>query len=175
MSIRQAAKAGIKEAQDWLDSGEPPVKPAWVKRPDVELPKGWRGTQLSLGWKEEDHPRDDIGQFTVDPRYDPRSHKIVSADVSKLDRAFAKNKDIYIPKGGGGAEIPGRRKGFEDFLKTGKKIETPYLSYDKGEVDFINGRHRFSVLRDKGLKSIPVMIGKDAAKEFKAEFGSEGQ
>lgn len=41
VTIRDAAKAGIKEAIKWLETGEPPVSPAWVKHPDVELPPGW--------------------------------------------------------------------------------------------------------------------------------------
>jgi hypothetical protein len=35
-SIDQAAERGVKEAQEWLRTGEPPARPEWVKSPHVD-------------------------------------------------------------------------------------------------------------------------------------------
>lgn len=83
MTIRQAAEAGINEAQQWLDSGVEPYPPAYVKMPPFRPPDGFtRGlgdaamsVQLSsrsvfLSGNVQDpefeskHPRDKRGKFT---------------------------------------------------------------------------------------------------------------
>lgn len=42
LTVHMAASRGIKEAEEWLRTGEAPSSPAWVTRPPVELPKGWK-------------------------------------------------------------------------------------------------------------------------------------
>lgn len=41
LSVQDAAERGVKEAQRWLDSGQPPITPEWVTPPDVQFPAGW--------------------------------------------------------------------------------------------------------------------------------------
>lgn len=41
LTLEMAAARGVREAQRWLETGEPPARPAWVRRPAVELPPGW--------------------------------------------------------------------------------------------------------------------------------------
>ena len=43
VSLEDAADAGVPEAQEWLRTGEPPARPAWVGSVPVRLPKGWPG------------------------------------------------------------------------------------------------------------------------------------
>lgn len=90
-----------------------------------------------------------------------RSETTVMVDTDKLDRAWQSGPDeMYIHPGGRG-EIAGRRAGFEKFLATGKPVEASRI-YIKptGAVDFADGRHRFSVLRDKGIKRVAVTLQK---------------
>jgi SPP1 gp7 family putative phage head morphogenesis protein len=41
LSIADAAKLGVREAQEWLASGVPPSVVAWVKSVPIKLPDGW--------------------------------------------------------------------------------------------------------------------------------------
>ncbi len=92
----------------------------------------------------------------------------VMVDAKELEKAWEKD-DQYIPPGGGGSSsVPGRREAFEKFLATGKPVEASRVSVDeKGNASFIDGRHRFSVLRDKGADKVAVTIAKDEAGRLK--------
>lgn len=41
LTVEQAAREGIGEAQRWLTTGQEPAVPAWVKWPKVEMPRDW--------------------------------------------------------------------------------------------------------------------------------------
>lgn len=45
MTVKEAARAGVKEAQAWLDSGEPPGEPQHVKAPPFAPSPGWAAAQ----------------------------------------------------------------------------------------------------------------------------------
>lgn len=50
LTVEMAAHRGVKEAQQWLRTGRPPERPAWVAPPPVELPEGWEpGGGVALG------------------------------------------------------------------------------------------------------------------------------
>lgn len=111
-------------------------------------------------------------QLSFVPRSNKPNAKVVMVDPDKLDASWANDESYYIPKGGGGAEIEGRRAGFERFMQTGRPIEMPYVSVGAdGQMSFEDGRHRFSVLRDMGVNKIPVMVDADSADEFSSRFG----
>jgi ParB-like chromosome segregation protein Spo0J len=42
-----------------------------------------------------------------------------------------------------------------------------------GEASFVDGRHRFAVLRDLGLKTIPVTVAKEEATAFRRKYGAK--
>lgn len=68
----------------------------------------------------------------------------------KFNRAYAKDATHFIDnKGEGPSSVSGRFKMFMEFLTTRKqKIELSDVTVDKnGNVSFVNGRHRFAVLR----------------------------
>lgn len=98
---------------------------------------------------------------------------MVKVNVSKLDRAWARDEGFYIPRGGGGAEIGGRRAGFERFLKSNRSVQASTVSVDKrGVVSFVDGRHRFSVLRDRGKRSVYVAVPRGQERRIKSLFGA---
>lgn len=110
--------------------------------------------------------------FVPHERHKKKHHAHIVVDPSKIDQAFQKDKGFYIPPGGGGAEVPGRREGFERFLASGKPIESPMATLDEdGTVSFEDGRHRFSVLRDKGVDKMALSVPKEQAKAFQDKFG----
>ena len=85
-------------------------------------------------------------------------------DVEKFDKAWSQDKVYYIPPK---SRINSqRKKQFLEFLKTNTPIILPEIRLIDGVPDFINGRHRFSVLRDLGLKRMPVMVDQTQLAEF---------
>ncbi len=66
LTLEDAARRGIKEAQKWLETGYPPDQPEYVPWPNVELPPGWTpgGVRMSVSFVETQHPRDKGGEFT---------------------------------------------------------------------------------------------------------------
>lgn len=41
INIAEAARRGVREAQQWLDTGRPPAMPEYVAEPPFDLPRGW--------------------------------------------------------------------------------------------------------------------------------------
>lgn len=94
---------------------------------------------------------------------------MVNADA--LDAAWARDQGFYIPRGGGGAEIPGRRAGVETFLESGKPVQASRINLlEDGTAAFTDGRHRFSVLRDGGADRVAVTIPRKELARFGPEF-----
>lgn len=97
----------------------------------------------------------------------------VLVDVTKIDTAWRDtDPKFYIPPGGGGAEIPGRRDRFTEFLTKGRPVEASKVYVGKaGDVSFEDGRHRFSVLRDSGAKLVAVTVPRSSAERVKRMYG----
>ena len=111
-----------------------------------------------------------IVQFVPHPNQRPDETTIL-VDPRKLDADWKKD-DMYIPAGGGGAEVKGRRADFENFLATGKPVQASRVGIGQDGIPyFVDGRHRFSVLRDKGVQQVAVTIPKDQAKEIQKRYG----
>jgi hypothetical protein len=68
MSIEQAAAAGVREAQRWLDTGNPPATPA-----HVPLPAGWRQSPSFVRMAVE--PSKPVRLATEPPRAGPESSR----------------------------------------------------------------------------------------------------
>lgn len=104
-----------------------------------------------------------------------RSKRVgVVVDVSKIDASWAaEDRGLYIPPGGGGAEIAGRRAGVREFLKRGEALHAPDIAIapSSGEVAFVDGRHRFTVLRDAGTPEILVSVHSTEAAAIESRFG----
>jgi hypothetical protein len=99
-------------------------------------------------------------QFVLPKRAEAAGDQMVTVDIGKFDVGFAKDPQ-YIGKGK--EDVPGRRAGFEAYEKTGKPIETPEVSVSPdGKVTFINGRHRYAVLRDRGEGSMPMAMSEES-------------
>lgn len=64
MTIEDAARAGVHEAQEWLRTGLPPSTPEWVTPPPFSPPEGWN-TRITvrLGLDAEGHEHDRRGRF----------------------------------------------------------------------------------------------------------------
>ena len=110
--------------------------------------------------------------------------KLVKVKVNKFDKEWSKERDFYISKGGGGNAIGNRYKMFKEILEkpederkkwlqespNGNIIASSVEIDDTGRVHFSNGRHRYAVLRDLGMKQIPVAMTSNSIKNAK-KFG----
>lgn len=111
-------------------------------------------------------------------------YKLVKVNVKQFDKAWSKEKDYYIGKGGTQNSIGNRYEEFLNILQMpdekrkrwlgqsskGNIIASSVSVMDSGRIDFGNGRHRYAVLRDLGIKKIPVAMSKESiinAKKFK--------
>jgi hypothetical protein len=94
----------------------------------------------------------------------PGNKVLLLGDIAKIDQSFVKDTGFYVGPNGENS-IPGRYEGFQEFLKKGIPIEAPQVSIWKNEIGF-NGRHRFSVFRDKGFKAMPFAVSKDQVHKF---------
>ena len=87
-------------------------------------------------------------------------------DVSKIEKLFKKKEDLYISYNGGRNSISNRYQNFIDYLKTGQKIEAPRIeiteALNEPDIEFIDGRHRFSVLRDMGMTQMPFALSEQS-------------
>jgi len=115
--------------------------------------------------------------FSMNPEFERPSrngYTYVDADVKKMDDSWKNESDYYVGKDGVGGQN-GRYKTVSDFVDRGSPIVMPEVSMrtSDGVVTFIDGRHRFAVLRDRGLKRIKVAVPNDKADEFKELYGVE--
>jgi hypothetical protein len=110
-------------------------------------------------------------------------------DVAALNAAWRADAASYYishdpPQGtydGGdqAPEIAGRRARFLEWLRgfgTRDAMEASMVSYTRYGVDFTDGRHRFSVLRDLGIDRVPVTVladDEEKLQEFLARFGAD--
>lgn len=98
-------------------------------------------------------------------------NKLVTLKTGDVEKIFSEDKDYYISPNG--QNSPQLYKEFEKYLQTGKEIDAPtikIIDYPEGySFGFIDGRHRFAVLRDLGMEEIPFAIDKEslnAAKKY---------
>lgn len=162
-------------AGDSGDAGTPVAAGVQANRPDGAGAGRTRPEQgLNLdGTPIGSTPSNVVGEergvkFVPHPvgRDNPDEYQTVMVDPVKLDKVWAADDATghRITPGGGGGEIAGRRDGVNEFLKTGQPLQASHVAIGPGgRVSFADGRHRFSVLRDKGFTQVPVTVHKDDA------------
>ena len=88
--------------------------------------------------------------------------KLVEVNVSKLDTELRKHHDAYVGRNASsGSSMRYRR--FKNYLKTNQEIRSTivYLNRESnGEISthIYDGNHRFAVMRDMGMTTVPVTI-----------------
>lgn len=91
--------------------------------------------------------------------------RLVEVDVKELDRAWRNGSiDTYISTGGKDGTIGNRYSKCREFFQKinmihASEVSVKYCSSKRDFiVDFSDGRHRFSVLRDSGRKKVTVLM-----------------
>ena len=104
--------------------------------------------------------------FVKDARFTPSKYLLISVDTQKLDREWSKDIGFYLAPGSKENHIGDRYARFQTWLQEhpGAPIEAPFVSWkmyptpETGGVGFLDGRHRFAVLRDMGYKTVNIVI-----------------
>lgn len=100
-----------------------------------------------------------------------RGEVTVLVDPARLSAAWSQDQG-FITASGGGAEIGGRRTEFAKFLARGEPVQASRVTLgNDGVPAFVDGRHRFSVLRDQGATAVAVTVPRSEADDFRARFG----
>jgi hypothetical protein len=118
---------------------------------------------------------------------------IVLINVEKLDKEWEKDIGRYIPKN----NLPDSEKDqasqdeksemFKEFLQTGETVEMSIVFVREGWEDkkftdsypfdsiirFRDGRHKFSILRDMGFKTLPISTDSGSAEIMSDLFGEK--
>lgn len=135
--------------------------------------------KLSVPYKkiEEDDsldPDNIIKRIVICPSGHNKEEFLQKIDAAKLDVELKKDPAMHVGYNGkNGSGLKYDR--FKAFLKTNQEIRSPIIYLRKlpcGEIEthIYDGRHRFAVLRDMGIKQIPVTIDKDSL-ELAKEIG----
>lgn len=116
-------------------------------------------------------------RFRPSDRAERDDYETVLVDVGKLNEGFQRDRGFAIGKGGAGA-VGGRLAGFKDWLRKhvpgGTRVEQPEVTVDAdGTVSFVDGRHRFAVLRDMGVGRMPVSVPRGQAGRVRRLFGAK--
>jgi hypothetical protein len=180
--VRQAHAEGKLSASKRL--GEPPpaggavpVPKARPKPPARPAARAFVPTPVPMPALVKAQIEAELGvKFT--PAYGDRGKTTtVVVDVERLNAELRKDVGFHVGPGGVGPSAkPGAYQGFREFLdrarKQGIAIEQARIVLDaEGRPSIDNGRHRFAVLRDLGVKAIPVSVPRSQAAKFRRMFG----
>ncbi|MFW6129951.1 MAG: hypothetical protein ACOC56_02130 [Atribacterota bacterium] len=89
------------------------------------------------------------------PLFISHKYSIVEVDVKKIDNNW-KNDIFYI---GNEFKINNKYRQSFNYINKYNKCAVPHIGFDSsGIVGFYDGRHRFAVLRDMGIKKIFVAV-----------------
>ena len=115
--------------------------------------------------KKEALDLNNIYNRIVLPR-DNIKRKLVSIDIKKADNLLKKDVWFYIPPDGEKDVLYNRYNGVKDYLESGRNIDATIanISEKDGEPVFsiIDGRHRFAVMRDMGMKKVKIAMDDDS-------------
>jgi hypothetical protein len=100
------------------------------------------------------------------------SDHLVWVPADALDERWGNNlynQGLYLSKGGGPNQIEGRYERASKYLEGTGKINAPEVSvWDDGSAHFIDGRHTFASMRDKGYTHVPVALDKESLDNARA-------
>ncbi len=89
---------------------------------------------------------------------------LVKINIEKLDKILSIDPYFYIRPQQNISNLYNYHRAFE-YLKTGNEINAPILLLfeedNKINAGFLDGRHRYSVMRDLGMKQIKLAMNND--------------
>ncbi len=97
-------------------------------------------------------------RIVIPPEYKNSNMELFSINVEKLDKLLQKDVSFYIFPSGKKGGISNRYNSALDYISTGKDINASILILYEDETGLCavinDGRHRYSAMRDMGMKNI---------------------
>lgn len=131
---------------------------------EAQLKKGnikYKKTTLAQAMDEDNI----VSRMKMPDIYGMEDRDLVLLNTKKVDKLFQNEGFMYISPNGDGA-MEGRIDSFMEYLESGQDIDASIINLreenNKPYLDFIDGRHRFSVLRDMGIDAIPFALDKES-------------
>ena len=105
-------------------------------------------------------------EITMPDRAKSKGWVLVAIKKDSFDAAWSSSEpEGYLSKGGeGGSSKPGAYAGMQKWIEENDTIEAPEVQVNPGfDIHFINGRHRYALLKDIGANPIIVSMSKESA------------
>lgn len=99
---------------------------------------------------------------------DQAADEIVWVDVVAFDEAWRLTPQYITAGGGNGQGDRYARVGF--WFAVNRHCWMMDATFDGDQVCFVDGRHRFSWLRDHGVESVPLQVAPDLGDSFRRRF-----
>ncbi len=93
---------------------------------------------------------------------------VVWVDVAAFDQAWRATEQYVVPGGANGQDDRYARVG--RWFAINRHCRMMDATFDEGRVCFIDGRHRFSWLRDQGVEAVPLQVAPNLRDAFNDRF-----
>ena len=127
-----------------------------------------RNIQFTKVTRDEAINHKNINNRIVIPSEYKYNYEIFGINVKKLDKLLQEDESQYIAPQGKKGTISDRYNKALDYISTGKDINATILvlNEDKDGIhaSIVDGRHRYAVMRDMGMKTINFAMDSNSAK-----------
>ncbi|MCA0367942.1 MAG: hypothetical protein LCH57_07720 [Proteobacteria bacterium] len=93
---------------------------------------------------------------------------VVWVDVAAFDQAWRLTDQYVLPGGANGQDDRYAKVG--RWFAVNRHCQMIDATFDEGHACFVDGRHRFSWLRDQGVESLPLQVAPNLRDAFNARF-----
>lgn len=163
LTIEQAARRGVIEAKRWVESGEPPVVPQFVKAPSFDLPSGWVRLSVDASGHEHKGKGEGGGQF-VKGGSNPNGSVGSSSDSKKTsgsdaeDGTSAATKEAAADYAKNGTKAKAFKEWFGDW-ENDPASASKIVNADGSPQETLNVPGNGSVVKDASGKPAVVYHG----------------
>lgn len=93
---------------------------------------------------------------------------VVWVDVAAFDQAWRLTDQYVLPGGANGQDD--RYAGVGRWFAVNRNCRMMNATINESHVSFVDGRHRFSWLRDRGVSSVPLQVAPGLRDAFNTRF-----
>ena len=159
-AFSEISKTGIyAKANLYVDDKYDDFTESFLKQQNIQYTKVTKDEALN---------HKNINNRIVIPSEYKYGHELFGINVKKLDKLLQKDESYYIAPQGKTGAISDRYNKAVDYISTGKDINASILVLreDKNGIraSITDGRHRYAVMRDLGMKTINFAMDSNSVK-----------